>query len=367
MPKITKSRRRHRRYRLRRKSTLGTAPGTIKPDPSSPPPVFHVIAFGPNDFLECDITDPEELKPLLTAWPVVWVDIDGFGDVESIKDLGQMLDLHPLAMEDIVNAHQRPKFEEYDHHLFVVAHMMDPNPEEPPEQVSLFFGQNFVATFQERPGGDTFEPVRERIRKARGRVRIQGPDYLAYALLDTIVDAYFPILERVSDRIDEVDSHINVGGGTECIEDIHNVRNDLLMVRRSVWPLRDALSSMVRVAHPLINPGTRIFLRDCYDHTVQIIDLAELYRELCSDLRDYMLTIVSQRTNEIMKLLTIIATIFIPLGFVAGLYGMNFDTSSSPWNMPELKWAFGYPFALAIMLSISGGLLYYFKRQGWLN
>lgn len=352
---------------MRRENTLRTAPGTIKPDPSCPRPAMHVIHYGPDHAEERDLTRPEEVRPCLEKPGVTWLNVDGLGDAATIRSLGEIFGLHPLALEDVVNTNQRPKIEEYEDHLFVVAHMMSAEDEQPYEQLSLFLGKNFVVTFQERPGGDTFEPVRRRIRKGHGRVRSAGADYLAYSLLDSIVDGYFPILEQLSNRIDDAESRAAGATGSQVFEDIHSIRNELLMVRRAVWPLRDALSAIVREPHAIVRPETRVFLRDCYDHTVQIIDLAEVYRELCSDLRDYLLTIISQRTNDIMRVLTIIATIFIPLGFIAGLYGMNFDTRESPWNMPELKWSYGYPFALALMAAVAVGLLYFFKRKGWIG
>lgn len=358
--------RRWLRFR-RRKATLRTAPGTIKPPPESPPPQLHVIAYGPEELEETDITSPEEMLPFLDKYNVTWLNVDGLGDASMIKKIGEMFQFHPLALEDVANMGQRPKVEEYDHHLYIVAQMMSDVDHEPAEQLSIFFGKNYVVTFQELPGQDTFEPVRKRIRKNRGRVRTTGADYLSYALLDSVVDGYFPVLEKLSDRIDDIEMHVGRATGGQVIREIHTVRNELLHVRRAVWPLRDAIGSMVRDDHAVIKPETRVFLRDCYDHCVQLIDLAEIHRELCSDLRDYLLTIVSQKTNDVMRVLTIIATIFIPLGFIAGLYGMNFDAEKSPWNMPELKWAYGYPFALGLMALVSGGLMYYFFRKGWIG
>jgi magnesium transporter len=360
----TKSKRR-RRFRTRRKTQPGMVPGTIQPEPSSPPSEIEVICFGPDGIEEKKIADPRELKPLMDKWPVTWVNVDGFGDGTTIQQLGEFLGLHRLALEDVVNLHQRPKIDDYESYLFIVAQMMKLD-EEPPEQLSMFLGRNFVATFSSRPDGDCFDPVRERIRKSKGRMRNAGPDYLAYALLDSLVDVYFPILERLSERIDAIELNVDQNQSQAVMADIHDLRNELLVVRRAIWPLRDAMNTIVREPHDLIAAETRIYLRDCYDHTVQIIDLSELYRDLCSDLRDYIISLVSQRTNEIMKVLTIIATIFIPLSFVAGFYGMNFDPASSPLNMPELKWYFGYPFAIVLMLLVSGGMVYFFKRKGWL-
>jgi len=362
----TKPKRRRRRFRIRRKAQPGLVPGTIQPEPASPPSVIEVICYGPDGLEEKTLSHPRELGPLMQKWPVTWINVDGFGDGTTILQLGEFLGLHRLALEDVVNLHQRPKIDDYDQYLFIVAQMMQAASDEPPEQLSIFLGRNFVATFSSRPNGDCFDPVRERIRKSKGRLKNAGTDYLAYALLDTLVDVYFPILERLSDRIDAIELKVDQQQSHAVMADIHDLRNELLVVRRAIWPLRDALNTIVRETHELIAPETRVYLRDCYDHTVQIIDLSELYRDLCGDLRDFIVSLVSQRTNDIMKVLTIIATIFIPLSFVAGFYGMNFDPAASPWNMPELKWRYGYPFAIGVMLAVAAGLLYFFKRKGWI-
>jgi magnesium transporter len=358
--------RKRRRFRIRRKAQPGLVPGTIQPEPASPPSTIEVICYGPDGIEETTITHPRQLEALMEKWPVTWVNVDGFGDGTAIRQLGEFLGLHRLALEDVVNLHQRPKIDDYNDYLFIVAQMMKANDQEPPEQLSIFLGRNFVATFSSRPDGDCFDPVRERIRKSKGRLRNAAPDYLAYALLDTLVDVYFPVLERLSDRIDAIELNVDRNQSHAVMADIHDIRSDLLVVRRAIWPLRDALNTIVRETHELIAQETRVYLRDCYDHTVQIIDLAELYRDLCGDLRDFIISLVSQRTNEIMRVLTVIATIFMPLSFVAGFYGMNFDPGASPLNMPELKWYFGYPFAILLMLAIASSQLYFFKRKGWL-
>lgn len=353
-------------FAVRRKETVHKVPGTVEPEAGSPPPDIRVIGYGRDEFEDRKALNVDGLRQIVERHRVTWIDVEGFGDGSVVQQIGRQFNLHPLALEDVVNLHQRPKVEEYGDCLFIVAQMTSSDPDVPPEQVSLFVGKNFVITFQAGADGDCFDDVRQRIRNSRGRIRAAGPDYLAYALLDAMVDAYFPVLERLGDRLDEVEVQIDDGAGTVAVAAIHVIRSDLLVVRRAVWPLRDALNLLVRDPNPLIAADTKAYLRDCYDHTVQIIDLAEVYRELCSDLRDYVLTTLSQRTNEIMKILTLIATIFIPLGFIAGLYGMNFDTSVSPWNMPELKWALGYPFALSLMAAIALSFLWFFWRKGWI-
>jgi magnesium transporter len=229
------------------------------------------------------------------------------------------------------------------------------------EQISLFIGKNFVVTFQERPGGDSLDPVRERLRSGRGAIREAGSDFLAYAILDAVIDGYFPVLERLGDQLEDLDDELSDRPTREIIPKIHNVRRELLILRRAIAPHRDAVNALLHQPHPLISRETQLFLRDCYDHTVQIIDLVTSYRELCGDLKDTYLSLVSNRLNEVMKVLTIISTIFIPMSWVASVYGMNFAI------LPEKDWRWGYPFSLALMAALAGSLLYVFWRRGWLT
>jgi magnesium transporter len=352
--------------RFRRRTPPGAMPGTVAVDPQGARPVVRVMAYGPDELEEREVDDLDSLAKLVGRSPVTWVDVQGLGDAETITRLGEIFQLHPLALEDVVNTHQRPKVEDYGQFLFIVVRMIVPGERLDTEQVSLFLGRNFVVTFQERPG-DCLDPVRKRLRQARGRVRNAGADYLAYALLDAVVDAYFPAMEQYGEWLDTLDAEISAQPGSDVVVRVHQMRNDLLMLRRAIWPFRDDIGGLVREPNPLVSEETRVFLRDCYDHTVQIIDLVETSREMCSDLRDYYLSTVNNRMSEVMKVLTIMATIFIPLGFIAGLYGMNFDPEASAWNMPELGWSFGYPFALGLMAAVAGGQLWYFWRRGWLG
>ena len=280
--------------------------------------------------------------------------------------VGEAFGLHRLALEDVLNVHQRPKIESYADHLFVVARMAEWCGHLETEQLGLFIGEDFVVTFQERPGDD-FGPVRERLRGARGLLRKSGPDYLAYALLDAIVDRYFPVLEGYGERIEELEDEVLETPHPEDLRAVHAIRRDLLTLRRAVWPLRDALASLQREPHPLIAKETRLYLGDLYDHTVQVIDFVETHREITASLVEMHLASISNRLNEVMRVLTIIATIFIPLTFVVGVYGMNFDPDSSPWNMPELRWRYGYPAVLVAMLAIVAGLLGWFRWRGWIG
>lgn len=347
----------------RRRTPVGRPPGTLEADADAPPPVIRLIAFGPDEVVEREAADLESVREARGRWPVLWVDVDGLGDAALIAEIGRLFDLHPLALEDVLHVHQRPKHDEYGRCHFVVGRMLTPGERLDTEQVSLFFGRDFVVTFQER-AGDCWEPVRERIRKAQGRVRSAGADYLAYALLDAIVDAYFPVLEEFGERLEALEDRVVARPDRSAIGEIHSARRDLLTLRRAVWPLRDALNSLQRDVH-LVTDETRVYLRDCYDHTVRIIDVIETGREIAAGLMEVYLSSLSNRMNEIMKVLTIIATIFIPLGFVAGIYGMNFNPEISPWNMPELNWRWGYPFALGLMAVVAGVLLAYCWRKGW--
>jgi magnesium transporter len=227
-------------------------------------------------------------------------------------------------------------------------------------------GENFVLTFQEG-GGDCFDPVRKRLRRKRGRIRDVGADYLAYALLDAVIDGFYPVLEDCGERLGVLEDEIIGAPSGAAVTDVHDLKHDLLTLRRAIWPQREMINTLLRDESELVSAATRIYLRDCYDHAVQLMDIVETYREIASALVDVYLSSVSARLNEIMKVLTIIATIFIPLSFIASVYGMNFDRNASPLNMPELGWRYGYVFSLALMLAIALGLLYYFRRRGWLG
>ncbi len=357
--------RRRKSQGFTRRTRPGAAPGTLVHDPLAPRPAIHVIAYGTDQAVERNIEDVDAIRPLLERWPVTWINIDGLGDAAVIRRLGRLFQLHKLALEDVINVHQRAKVEQYENCTFIVARAAYEKSRLETEQVSLFLGANFVLTFQER-AGDSFDAVRERIRKAGGRIRSAGPDYLAYALLDAIIDGYYPVLEAYGEKLEDLEDEVLLHPAEELIHRIHQARRDLLWLRRAAWPLREAVNSLHRDPSPLVADETRVYLRDCYDHTIQIIDLLENYRELAAGLLEVYLSSMSNRLNEIMKVLTIFAAIFIPLGFIAALYGMNFDPGVSPWNMPELRWAWGYPFALGLMAAVAGGMLMFFAKKGWL-
>lgn len=341
------------------------SPGTLAPQPNAEPSQVRALAFGNGNFEELAIVDLSQIPLLRARFPLIWINVDGLADVNAIRELGRQFDLHPLALEDVLNQHQVSKCEDYPAHLFFVSRMINWNGVIQSEQLSLFLGRDFVITIQQYPG-DCFDPVRERIRKSRGKLAACTADYLAHSLLDSIVDSYFPVVDRLADELDQLEEQVDSSRSPQLISDLHRIRNCILIARRSVRPLRDAINQLIRDPSPFINDETKFYLRDCHDHCIQIIELLETYRELCSDLRDYYVSMISFRMNEIMKVLTVISTIFIPLSFIASVYGMNFDTEYD-WNMPELGWRYGYLFALGLMTLTALGFMFYFWRKGWLS
>ncbi len=365
---MKRARPKHRRTkkRFRRQTGQGAVPGTVKTAPEADAPLISVMRYTPEEVDEHVNVSVEELATLSRSAGILWVNVDGLGDARTIRRIGDLFGLHTLALEDVVNVHQRAKVEEFPQHLFIVARMVSIQTRLETEQVSLFLGSRFVVTFQQSVG-DCLDPVRERLRKNRGSVRQKGADYLAYALLDAIIDGYFPVMEHYGERLDQIEHDIEAVQDQHSITELHMVRGDLLNLRRTLWPHREVVNVLLRDEHPLINRETRLFLRDVGDHTIQLVDVAEIYRETCSDLREFHYAQIGQRTNEVMRVLTIIATIFMPLSFIVGLYGMNFDTRVSRWNMPELEWVYGYPFALSIMAAVTLGMLVFFWRRGWIG
>jgi len=345
---------------------IGAAPGLVTAPPGAQPSVARLVSFDEKELVEGDGSDLDVVRREVAKGRVVWIDIVGLGSAELIQGIGRIFDLHPLALEDAMHTHQRPKIEEYPfgHYLSIRVPQGDPSSPLDLEQISIFFGPRFVVTVQEDER-DCFEPVRERIRKARGSVRRLGADYLAYALIDAGVDAYFPHVEAYGDRLEALEDRILAGPEAGQVGELHAVKRDLFAIRRAVWPFREEINALVREEHPNIAEETRLYLRDVYDHTIQLVELLEAHRDIAGGLLDVYLSSVSNRMNEVMKLLTIISTIFIPLSFVASLYGMNFDRAS-PFNMPELGWRYGYPFALLVMGSIALGLVVFFRKKRWL-
>lgn len=301
-----------------------------------------------------------ELNEEVPTERVYWFRLEGTADTETLQQLGEAFELHPLALEDVVNTHQRCKVEDYGDYLFIVIRlpMYEANGSLFTEQVSLFVGEDFVVSLHE--GSNALDTVRERILWAKGRIRELKADYLAYTILDTVIDNYFPVIEEIGDRLNSIDELLEGGFAPSHRLEIRNVRADLLLLRKTIWPQREAIASLLRDDCKLIHESTRMYLRDCYDHTIQLMDVTETYRELCADLRDFHVADITYRSNEVMKTLTVITTLFMPLSFIAGYYGMNFH------HMPELPSRFGYPTVILVMIVVASGLLVFFRRRGWI-
>ncbi len=346
----------------------GTSPGTLNIHPNATPPQLTLIDYHRDRATRVQLDYPDDCTGYLAQESVSWLDIQGLGNEDILMQLGQTFNLHPLILEDIVNVPQRPKIEDDDEQLLVIAWMPNPKPNREGfsiEQVSLILGRNYLLTFQEEPDYDCFQPVRDRIRTNKGTIRRRNADYLAYALLDAIIDNFFPLLESYGDRIESLEREVVTNPTNETLSKLYKIRLELLALRRSIWPQRGTLTTLTNQDYGLVSPEVRVYLKDCYDHVIQLLDIVENYRELASNLMDFYLSSVSNRMNEIVKLLTIVSTIFIPLTFIVGVYGMNFNTDTSPWNMPELNWYWGYPAFWGLVLLLASGMIYLFWRQGW--
>jgi magnesium transporter len=322
-----------------------------------------ILDYDELHFEERETETVDECIPFREKPTVTWINVDSVHQPEVLEKIGGCYGLHPLVLEDIVNTDQRPKIEDYDDYLYIVLKMLYYNEktgEITTEQISLIVGPNYVLSFQEGIEGDVFTQLRERIRNNKSRVRKMGADYLAYSLVDAIVDNYFAILEKIGDNIELLEEKLVGSPSERLLHEIHVLKREMIFLRKAVWPLREVISSMERGEHALIREDTKIFLRDVYDHTVQVIDTVEVYRDLVSGMLDLYLSSISNRLNAVMKILTIIATIFMPLTFIAGIYGMNFK------YMPELEWRFGYLVILLVMLAIGVSMLVYFRNKKWL-
>ena len=347
---------------------LYTDPGTLSIPDNAVPTTLLVTDYTEDRCDQFVPTTLEDLQELLQAESVTWVDVRGLGSPENLKQLAEILQLHPLELAEIVNVPQRSKCEDHQSHLLLVLHVAGQLGEEfNSQQVSLVLGSNFVITFQESPALDCFQSVRDRSLYARGNIRQQGADYLAFSLLDAAIDSYFPVLEFYSDRLEKLELETTTQPEKETLAQIYFVKRELLGMRRLLWPQRESLNSLIRNRPQAVSEEVRLYLRDSYDHIVQAIETVEIYRELSSSLVNLYLSAISHRMNEVVKLLTIISTVFIPLTFIAGVYGMNFDPDMSPWNMPELRWVYGYPAALGLMLLVGSITLAAFWRMGWLG
>ncbi len=348
----------------KRSKKAGLPPGTVvyTGDKKTEKVRIAIIDYDEAQFQEKEAKSIEECFSFKDKPTVTWININGIHQVDVIEKIGKHFNMHPLVLEDIVNTGQRPKMEDFVDYIFIVLKMLYYDEEEnetKAEQVSIILGSNFVISFQESEG-DVFDQIRERIRSNRGRIRKMGADYLAYALIDATVDNYFTILEKLGEQIEDIEDELVTNPVVETLQTIHSLKREMIFLRKSVWPLREVINRLEKWESPLIAKSLDIYLRDVYDHTIQVIDSIETFRDMLSGLLDIYLSSVSNRMNEVMKVLTIIATIFIPLTLVAGLYGMNFR------YMPELESPWGYPFVLLIMFTIGALMVIYFRRKRWL-
>jgi len=346
----------------------GTAPGTLVAATDHKRPVtVHLMDYTDDHVEEVSLGRAADCRDYLDRPSKTWVQINGQADPDTLRKLGDLFDLHDLALEDVLNTGQRPKLEVYDDQLFIIAAMpfYDGTTLEI-VQISLFVGQDYLICLCPLDE-DPFEPVRKRMRMPNNRrFTSRGIDYLLYALMDLITDSAFPVLEEFGDQLEVMEAALLENPKQKTLAGIHGLKRELLMLRRVLWPQRELMTSLMRAEDPLISADTQIYFRDCHDHSVQIIELLESFREMATSMVDIYLSSISQRTNETMRVLTIIATIFIPLTFVVGIYGMNFENPDSPWSMPELGWHYGYPLIWGVLIGIAGGLIWFFKRRGWM-
>lgn len=333
--------------------------------------LITVHDFDEEHFDTISINKIEKSEPFLQDKSKTWIQVMGLHDIDKLKSVWEYFDLHPLVQEDIVSVSQRPKVEHYENIIFIVMRLIKPLNDQNEkvalhtEQISIVLGENYVLSFQESDD-PIFDPILKRLEQKSTRLRRYGPDYLAYALMDTIVDYYFQALDLLGDSIEKVEEQILGSPGGEHLQVIHSLRRDMIYLRKSVWSLRDGVNALIRDDSHLMTDEVKIFLRDVYDHIVQVIDSIETNREMVIGLFDMYMSGLSNKMNEVMKVLTIIATIFIPLTFIAGIYGMNFDPEISPYNMPELGWYYGYPISIVVMILVTAGLVFFFKKKEWL-
>ena len=323
---------------------------------------IRILDYDESQFEEKEAKTVEDCFPFKDTPTITWINIDGIHEVEIIEKIGKHFGFHPLLLEDILNTEQRPKMEDHEEYIFIVVKMLYYDEEEheiEAEQVSIILGSNFVISFQEKED-DVFNFVRDRIRNGKGRIRKAGADFLAYALVDAIVDHYFVIMEKIGEEIEVMEEELVTNPSPETLQAIHNLKREMISLRKSVWPVREVISGLERAESPLIHESTCIYLRDVYDHTIQVMDSIETSRDMVSGMLDIYLSSVSNKMNEVMKVLTIIATIFIPLTFIAGIYGMNFQ------YMPELQSKWGYPLVWLVMIAVLSSMIVYFKRKRWL-
>jgi magnesium transporter len=340
----------------------GSEPGTLRVDPDATPSQIVLINYDQNHATRKAQISPEECLASVEPDSITWIDVLGLGSIDVLRKLGGHFKLHLLLLEDVVNVPQRPKVEDYDEQLLMITQMVMPKPDGEgfySEQVGFVLGKNYLLTFQEKPEHDCFTPVRDRVRTNRGRIRKSGSDYLAYALIDAVIDGFFPVLEDYGERIEDLEEEVVLNPTRQTLEKIYQVRRELLALRRAIWPQRAMINTLIRSSQDHISEDVQVYFRDCYDHVIQVLDIVETYRELASGLMDVYMSSVSNKMNEVMKVLTVISTIFIPLTFIVGVYGMNFR------YMPELEWRWGYFGCWGVMIAISIALCVFFWKRGW--
>jgi magnesium transporter len=327
-----------------------------------------VFDYDENNFIEKEARDVDECIPFRDKQTVTWINVDGVHRIDVLEKLTACYNIHHLVLEDILNINQRPKVEDFGEYVYIAAKMLtldEAKDDIVDEQISIILGKNFLISFQEEKQGDVFDGIRQRIRQGKGRIRRMGADYLAYALLDAMVDSYFTILERTGEKIEAMEEKLVVRPDPHVLQAINKIKRSLIFLRKSVWPLREVVHGLTQIETNLLSDNAAVYYRDIYDHVIQVVDTIEAFRDTVSGMLDIYLSSLSYRLNEVMKVLTIIATIFMPLTFLAGIYGMNFNTHASPFNMPELNWKFGYFFALGIMAAVASGMVVYFRKRRW--
>jgi magnesium transporter len=349
----------------KRSEKAGLAPGSLVHvgEPKAAKPKITAMVYDSSQLLEEELETIGDAFPLCKAPSVTWINVDGIHQVDVVEELGERLGLHPLVLEDILNPEQRPKMEDLGDYLYMVLKMLDwddARHEMTTEQMSVLVGANYVVSLQEEPGGDVLDPIRLRIRGGKGRMREEGPDYLAYTILDGVVDRYFGVLESLGEKVEDLEGELVTNPGRDALQKLHHLKREMIYMRKAVWPLREVVAGLERSESPLIRKSTHPYLRDVYDHAIQVMDAVETLRDMLSGMLDIYLSSLSNRMNEVMKVLTIFASIFAPLTFIAGVYGMNFR------YLPELTWRWAYPALWLVMLTIGLVMLWFFRRKRWL-
>lgn len=357
--------------KIKRKNKKGMSPGSLvfTGEKKVEKIKISVFDYEKDNFEEKNLSedDVNKLTEFKVNKSVSWLNICGIHNTELIEKIGKIFNIHSLVLEDVLNVSHNTKIDEFEDYIFIISKMINYNETENIlniEQVSFILGKNFLITFQEKEG-DVFDLIREKIRNNNGRIRKSGADYLAYRLIDTIVDNYFLVLDKMDERIEDIEDELLDTPEQSTLQDIHSIRKEVIRLKRNITPLRDIIHALEREQYHFIDKSTQIYLRDLYDHIRQIIETIDNYREVINGLQEVYLSSASNKMNEIMKVLTVISTIFIPLTFIVGIYGMNFRTEAGLWNMPELNWQYGYPFVLAVMLLIVVGMIFFFRKKKW--